>query len=48
MILFEAKVALPEVDRALAHEVVADAHARCPYPDPDAIRGNVDVVSTVL
>lgn len=42
----ELAVALPGVERALADEIVAAAHQRCPYSN--ATRGNVDVTLTVL
>jgi Ohr subfamily peroxiredoxin len=41
----ELTVAMPGVDRAVAEEVVAGAHERCPYSN--ATRGNIDVVLTV-
>lgn len=37
----ELTVALPGVEAALAEEIVAGAHERCPYSN--ATRGNVDV-----
>lgn len=42
----ELAVALPGIERALAEEIVAAAHQRCPYSN--ATRGNVDVTLTVL
>lgn len=42
----ELRISLPGIDRALAEEIVAGAHERCPYSH--ATRGNVDVVLTVL
>jgi organic hydroperoxide reductase OsmC/OhrA len=41
----ELTASLPGIDRALAEEIVAGAHERCPYSN--ATRGNVDVVLTV-
>ena len=42
----ELKVSLPGVERALAEEVVAGAHERCPYSN--ATRGNIAVKLTVI
>ena len=42
----ELQVSLPGVERALAQEIVAGAHQRCPYSN--ATRGNIDVVLTVV
>jgi osmotically inducible protein OsmC len=42
----ELKVSLPGLERALAQEIVAGAHQRCPYSN--ATRGNIDVVLTVV
>ncbi len=36
---------LPGIDKALAEEIVAGAHERCPYSN--ATRGNVDVILVV-
>jgi Ohr subfamily peroxiredoxin len=41
----ELTVSLPGVDRALAEDIVAGAHERCPYSN--ATRGNVDVKLSV-
>ncbi|MBS9721826.1 organic hydroperoxide resistance protein [Tianweitania sp. BSSL-BM11] len=41
----ELTVLLPGVDRAVAKDIVAGAHERCPYSN--ATRGNIDVVLTV-
>ena len=41
----ELKVSLPGIEPALAQEIVAGAHERCPYSN--ATRGNVDVKLTV-
>lgn len=37
---------LPGIDRALAEEIVAAAHQRCPYSN--ATRGNIEVKLTVI
>ena len=42
----ELKVDLPGVEKAVAEEVVAGAHERCPYSN--ATRGNIDVKLTVV
>ena len=42
----ELKVSLPGVEKAVAEEFVAGAHARCPYSN--ATRGNIDVKLTVI
>ncbi|MGV8937743.1 MAG: organic hydroperoxide resistance protein [Allorhizobium sp.] len=42
----ELKVSLPGIEPALAQEIVAGAHERCPYSN--ATRGNVDVKLTVV
>jgi organic hydroperoxide reductase OsmC/OhrA len=42
----ELKVLLPGLEKAVAEEVVAGAHERCPYSN--ATRGNIDVKLTVL
>jgi lipoyl-dependent peroxiredoxin len=42
----ELKVSLPGVERAVAEEVVAGAHERCPYSN--ATRGNIEVKLTVV
>lgn len=42
----ELEVALPGLDPALAQEIVAGAHERCPYSN--ATRGNIDVKLTVV
>lgn len=41
----ELTASLPGIDRAVAEEIVAGAHERCPYSN--ATRGNIDVVLTV-
>lgn len=41
----ELVASLPGVERAVAEEIVAGAHERCPYSN--ATRGNVDVKLTV-
>ncbi|SMC47055.1 organic hydroperoxide resistance protein [Rhizobium sp. RU36D] len=41
----ELSVSLPGIDKALAEEIVAGAHERCPYSN--ATRGNIDVKLTV-
>ncbi|MEQ1407512.1 organic hydroperoxide resistance protein [Neorhizobium sp. Rsf11] len=41
----ELVASLPGIDRAVAEEIVAGAHERCPYSN--ATRGNVDVKLTV-
>lgn len=41
----ELRASLPGVEPALAQEIVAQAHERCPYSN--ATRGNVDVTLTV-
>jgi Ohr subfamily peroxiredoxin len=42
----ELKVNLPSIDRAVAEEIVAAAHQRCPYSS--ATRGNIEVKLTVI
>ena len=42
----ELKVSLPGVEKAVAEEIVAGAHERCPYSN--ATRGNIDVKLTVI
>jgi Ohr subfamily peroxiredoxin len=42
----ELEVALPELERGEAEELVALAHQICPYSN--AIRGNVDVTFTIF
>ncbi len=42
----ELKVRLPGVEKAVAEEIVAGAHERCPYSN--ATRGNIDVKLTVI
>ena len=42
----ELKVSLPGVEKAVAEEIVAGAHERCPYSN--ATRGNIDVKMTVI
>lgn len=42
----ELSVSLPGIDPALANEIVAGAHQRCPYSH--ATRGNVAVTLTVV
>ncbi|MDE1996552.1 MAG: organic hydroperoxide resistance protein [Rhizobiaceae bacterium] len=41
----ELTASMPGIDKALAEEIVAGAHERCPYSN--ATRGNVDVILTV-
>jgi Ohr subfamily peroxiredoxin len=41
----ELVASLPGLDRAVAQEIVAGAHERCPYSN--ATRGNIDVKLTV-
>jgi len=41
----ELTASLPGIDKAVAEEIVAGAHERCPYSN--ATRGNVDVILTV-
>lgn len=41
----ELTVDLPGIERALAEDVVAAAHERCPYSN--ATRGNIDVVLNI-
>jgi len=41
----ELVVSLPGLDRAVAQDIMAGAHERCPYSN--ATRGNVDVVLTL-
>ena len=41
----ELVASLPGLDRAVAEEIVAGAHERCPYSN--ATRGNIDVKLTV-
>jgi osmotically inducible protein OsmC len=45
-IAVELEAELPDVDRALAEELVAKAHTVCPYSN--ATRGNVEVHLTVV
>lgn len=45
-LVVELEVGLPQVDRAIAEELVAKAHQVCPYSN--AVRGNVDVTLTVV
>jgi len=42
----ELRVSMPGVEKALAEEVVAGAHERCPYSN--ATRGNIDVKLSVV
>nr|WP_050629010.1 organic hydroperoxide resistance protein [Bradyrhizobium viridifuturi] len=42
----ELRVNLPGVEKAVAEEIVAGAHERCPYSN--VIRGNIDVKLTVI
>ncbi|QOZ52495.1 organic hydroperoxide resistance protein [Bradyrhizobium sp. CCBAU 53338] len=42
----ELQVSLPNIDRAFARDIVAQAHQRCPYSN--ATRGNIDVILTVV
>lgn len=42
----ELRINVPELDKALVEELVAKAHAVCPYSN--ATRGNIDVTLTVL
>ena len=42
----ELKVTLPGLERAVAEEIVAGAHERCPYSN--ATRGNIEVKLTVV
>lgn len=42
----ELKVNLPNVDKAVAEEIVAEAHQRCPYSN--ATRGNIEVKLMVI
>jgi len=42
----ELEVEMPDIERALAESLVAQAHQVCPYSN--ATRGNVDVKLTVL
>jgi lipoyl-dependent peroxiredoxin len=42
----ELTASLPGIDRAVAEDIVAGAHERCPYSN--ATRGNVDVKLSVI
>jgi organic hydroperoxide reductase OsmC/OhrA len=42
----ELEAELPDVDRAVAEDLVARAHEVCPYSN--ATRGNVEVTLTVV
>jgi osmotically inducible protein OsmC len=42
----ELTASLPGLDRAIAEDIVAGAHERCPYSN--ATRGNVDVTLSVV
>lgn len=42
----ELRISVPELDKTLVEELVAKAHAVCPYSN--ATRGNIDVTLTVI
>lgn len=42
----ELKVSLPGIEKAVAEDIVAGAHERCPYSN--ATRGNIEVRLTVI